>query len=268
MANNLTGQVRNIAEVSSAIAQGDLSRKITVQVKGEMFELKKTINTMVDQLGPSRRGDPGGARGRHRRGARRTGRGPGGLRRVARADPERELDGRQPHEPGPEHRRGDHGHRQGDLGKKITVDARGEILALKNTINATVDKLNHVSAEVNRVARLVGTEGTLGVQAEVKDVSGVWRELTDNVNLMGRNLTDQVRDIARVTTASPPAICRRRSPSRSGRGPPLKDTINAMVDSLSLVRLRGHPDGPGGRHRGRPRRTGRVQGASAGSGRS
>ena len=90
---------------------------------------------------------------------------------------------------------------QGDLGHKIAGDARGEILTLKNTINATVDKLNRFAAEVNRMARLVGTEGTLGVQADVKDVSGVWKELTDNVNLMGRNLTDQVRDIAGVTTA-------------------------------------------------------------------
>ena len=90
---------------------------------------------------------------------------------------------------------------QGDLRHKITVDAEGEILTLKNTINATVDKLNRFAAEVTRVARLVGTEGTLGVQADVKDVSGIWKELTDNVNLMGRNLTDQVRDIAAVTTA-------------------------------------------------------------------
>ena len=123
---------------------------------------------------------------------------------------------------------------EGDLRHKITVEARGEILALKNTINATVDKLNRFAAEVTRVARLVGTEGTLGVQADVKDVSGIWKELTDNVNLMGRNLTDQVRDIAgghhRGRQRRPVA---RRSRSRSrASSSQLKNTINAMVDSL------------------------------------
>jgi HAMP domain-containing protein len=123
---------------------------------------------------------------------------------------------------------------EGDLSRKITVDARGEILTLKNTINSTVDKLNHFSAEVTRVARLVGTEGTLGVQAEVKDVSGIWKELTDNVNLMGRNLTDQVRDIAEVTTAVANGdLSRKITVEVKGEILALKNTINAMVDSLA-----------------------------------
>src|SRR5690606_34607981 len=123
---------------------------------------------------------------------------------------------------------------EGDLSPKITVDARGEILALKDTINTTVDKLNSFSSEVTRVARLVGTEGTLGVQAEVRDVSGVWKELTDNVNLMGRNLTDQVRDIAQVTTAVANGdLSRKITVEVRGELLTLKSTINDMVDSLS-----------------------------------
>src|SRR5690606_5318701 len=122
----------------------------------------------------------------------------------------------------------------GDLSKTITVSARGEILALKNTINTTVAKLNSVSSEVTRVARLVGTEGTLGVQAEVKDVSGVWRELTENVNQMGANLTAQVRDIAGVTTAVANGdLSRKITVEVKGEILTLKNTINAMVDSLS-----------------------------------
>ncbi|MEQ1503380.1 MAG: HAMP domain-containing protein [Myxococcota bacterium] len=235
MANNLTGQVRNIAEVSSAIAQGDLSRKITVEVKGEILELKKTINTMVDQL--SAFADE--------------------VTRVAREVGTEGVLGGQAAVPGARgvwreltenvNSMADNLTSQvrniaevvtavaeGDLSKKITVDARGEILALKNTINTTVDKLNHVSAEVTRVARLVGTEGTLGVQAEVKGVSGVWRELTDNVNQMGRNLTDQVRDIARVSTAIATGdLSKKITVEVQGEILALKNTINAMVDSLS-----------------------------------
>jgi HAMP domain-containing protein len=202
MAKNLTDQVRNIAEVSSAIAAGDLSRKITVEVRGEILDLKNTINTMVDQLSSfadevTRMARDVGTEGVL--GGQAQVRGVSGVWReltenvnsMAKnlTDQVRNVAEVVTAIAG------------GDLSRKITVDARGEILTLKDTINSTVDKLNSFSAEVTRVARLVGTEGTLGVQAQVEDVSGVWKELTDNVNLMGRNLTDQVRDIAGVTTA-------------------------------------------------------------------
>jgi HAMP domain-containing protein/signal transduction histidine kinase/DNA-binding response OmpR family regulator len=234
MANNLTIQVRNIAEVSQAIATGDLSRKITVDVKGELLGLKITINTMVDQLGAfasevtrvSREVGTEGVLG----GQARVAGGSGVWRELTEnvnsmasnltsqvrniAEVVTAI-------------------AQGDLGHKITVDAKGEILTLKNTINATVDKLNRFAAEVNRMARLVGTEGTLGVQADVRDVSGVWRELTDNVNLMGRNLTDQVRDIAAVTTSVAKGdLSKKITVEVKGELLELKNTINSMVDSL------------------------------------
>ncbi len=235
MANNLTSQVRNIADVSTAIAEGDLSKKITVEVKGEMLELKNTINKMVDQLGAfadevTRVAREVGTEGRL-----------GGQAEVAGVSGVwRELTEnvnlmalnltnqvRNVAEVVT-------AIAEGDLSKKITVDARGEILALKSTINDTVDKLNHFSAEVTRVARLVGTEGTLGVQAEVKGVSGIWKELTDNVNTMGRNLTDQVRDIAEVTTAVANGdLSKKITVEVRGEISQLKTTINAMVDSLS-----------------------------------
>jgi HAMP domain-containing protein/CheY-like chemotaxis protein len=235
MANNLTNQVRNIAEVATAIAAGDLSRKITVEVKGEILELKETINTMVDQLSAfasevtrvAREVGTDGVLG-----GQATVAGVSGVwreltesvnsmannltsqvRNIAEVVTAIAL---------------------GDLRHKITVDARGEILTLKSTINATVDKLNRFGAEVTRVARLVGTEGTLGVQADVKDVSGIWKELTDNVNLMGRNLTDQVRDIAAVTTAVANGdLSKKVAVDVKGEILELKNTINAMVDSLS-----------------------------------
>jgi HAMP domain-containing protein/signal transduction histidine kinase/DNA-binding response OmpR family regulator len=234
MANNLTIQVRNIAEVSTAIAAGDLSRKITVDVKGELLGLKNTINTMVDQLSAfasevtrvAREVGTEGVLG----GQARVAGGSGVWRELTEnvnsmasnltsqvrniAEVITAM-------------------AQGDLGHKITVDAKGEILTLKNTINATVDKLNRFAAEVNRMARLVGTEGTLGVQADVRDVSGVWRELTDNVNLMGRNLTDQVRDIASVTTSVAKGdLSKKITVDVKGELLELKNTINAMVDSL------------------------------------
>ncbi len=203
MAANLTGQVRNIAEVATAVARGDLSRKITVDVKGEILELKNTINTMVDQLnGFAVRGDARRPRGRHRGRARRPGgRCPGvagtwkdltdsvnamatNLTAQVRniADVTTAV-------------------AKGDLSRKITVDVRGEILALKNTINTMVDQLNAFASEVSRVAREVGTEGKLGGQAQVQGVAGTWEDLTDNVNSMANNLTTQVRNIADVTTA-------------------------------------------------------------------
>src|SRR5690606_25313658 len=124
---------------------------------------------------------------------------------------------------------------EGDLSRKIAVDARGEILTLKNTINATVDKLNRFSSEVTRVARLVGTEGTLGVQAEVRDVSGIWKELTDNVNSMASNLTEQLRSNADVTTAVADGdLSRKITVEVKGEILELKNTVNAMVDSLGF----------------------------------
>jgi HAMP domain-containing protein/CheY-like chemotaxis protein/signal transduction histidine kinase len=235
MANNLTGQVRNIAEVSAAIAAGDLSKKITVEVKGEILELKNTINTMVDQLSAfasevTRVAREVGTEGVL--GGQAQVRGVSGVWReltenvnsMAKnlTDQVRNVAEVVT------------AIAQGDLSHKITVDARGEILTLKNTINATVDKLNRFSGEVTRVARLVGTEGTLGVQAEVKDVSGIWKELTDAVNTMGRNLTDQVRDIAEVTTAVANGdLSKKITVEVRGEILTLKSTINNMVDVLS-----------------------------------
>jgi HAMP domain-containing protein/CheY-like chemotaxis protein len=235
MADNLTTQVRNIAEVSTAIARGDLSRKITVAAKGEIRDLAATINTMVDQLSAFASevtrvarevGTEGvlggqaqvtGASGVWRELTQNVNSMANNLTSQVRniAEVVNAI-------------------AEGDLGRKITVDARGEILALKNTINATVDKLNRFAAEVTRVARLVGTEGMLGVQAEVRDVSGIWKDLTDSVNHMGRNLTDQVRDIAAVTTAVATGdLSRKITVEVKGEILALKNTINDMVDTLS-----------------------------------
>ena len=235
MANNLTFQVRNISEVTSAVAAGDLGKKITVEAKGEILSLKNTINVMVDQLSAfasevtrvSREVGTEGVLG----GQAEVADVSGVWRELTQnvngmasnltsqvrsiADVVTAIAG-------------------GDLGKKITVEAKGEILALKNTINSTVDKLNRFSAEVTRVARLVGTEGTLGVTADVKDVSGIWKELTDNVNQMARNLTNQVRDIAEVTTAvANGELGRKITVEARGELVTLKNTINTMVDQLN-----------------------------------
>ncbi|MCX4247083.1 HAMP domain-containing protein [Paraliomyxa miuraensis] len=234
MAKNLTDQVRNIAEVSAAIAGGDLGKKITVDARGEILELKNTINTMVDQLGSFA--------DEVTRVAREVGTDGvlGGEAEVSGVSGVwREL---TENVNGMAKNLTDQVRNiaevitaiaEGDLSRKITVDARGEILALKKTINTTVDKLNSFSAEVTRVARLVGTEGTLGVQADVRDVSGIWKELTDNVNQMGRNLTDQVRDIAAVTTAVANGdLSKKITVEVKGEILALKNTINAMVDQL------------------------------------
>src|SRR5213595_2307434 len=202
MAGNLTGQVRNIAEVTTAVATGDLSRKITVDVKGEILELKDTINTMVDQLRSfasevTRVAGEVGTEGRL--GGQADVRGVSGVwkdltdnvnfmaanltsqvRNIAKVTT---------------------AVANGDLSQKITVDVKGEILELKATINTMVDQLSSFADEVTRVAREVGTEGILGGQAEVEDVSGTWRGLTENVNQMAQNLTDQVRGIVKVVTA-------------------------------------------------------------------
>jgi HAMP domain-containing protein len=214
MASNLTGQVRNIAEVTVAVANGDLSKKITVDVRGEILQLKDTINTMVEQLrsfaaevtrvarevgteGQARRPGRGARRGRHLEGSHR----------------QRQLDGLEPDQPGPQHRRRDHRVARGDLSRKITVDVQGEILELKNTINTMVEQLRSFASEVTRVAREVGTEGRLGVQAEVPGVAGTWKDLTDSVNAMGATSPPRCATSPRSRPRSPAATCRGRSRS-------------------------------------------------------
>ena len=235
MANNLTNQVRNIAEVATAIADGDLGKTITVDAKGEILELKSTINTMVRQLAEFA--------GEVTRVAREVGTEGvlGGQAEVMGvsgvwAELTDNVNGMAANLTGQVRNIAEviTALADGDLGKKITVDAKGEVLALKETINGTLDKLNRFSSEVTRVARLVGTEGTLGVQADVDDVSGIWKKLTDNVNLMAANLTEQVRAIAEVTTAVANGdLSRKITVEVKGEILELKDTVNAMVDSLS-----------------------------------
>ena len=234
MANNLTFQVRNIAEVTSAVASGDLGKKITVEAKGEILSLKNTINIMVDQLSAFAAEVTRVAREVGTEGVL------GGQAEVADVsgvwrDLTQNVNSMASNLTSQVRNIAEvvTAIAGGDLSKKIGVDARGEILALKNTINSTVDKLNRFAAEVTRVARLVGTEGTLGVTADVKDVSGIWKELTDNVNQMARNLTNQVRDIAEVTTAVANGdLSRKITVEARGELVTLKNTINAMVDSL------------------------------------
>src|SRR4026209_413566 len=235
MAGNLTAQVRNIADVTIAVANGDLSRKITVDVKGEILELKNTINTMVDQLSSfasevTRVAREVGTEGKLGGQAQVTGVGgtwkdltdnvnsmasnlTAQVRNIADVTTAVAT---------------------GDLSKKITVDVRGEILELKNTINTMVDQLNSFASEVTRVAREVGTEGKLGGQARVKGVAGTWKDLTDNVNLMAENLTGQVRNIADVTTAVAKGdLSKKITVDVKGEILALKNTINTMVDQLN-----------------------------------
>jgi HAMP domain-containing protein/signal transduction histidine kinase/CheY-like chemotaxis protein len=235
MAANLTGQVRNIAEVTTAVANGDLSRKITVDVKGEVLELKNTINTMVDQLNSfasevTRVAREVGTEGKlggqaNVKGVAGTwkeltdnvnlmaGNLTGQVRNIAEVTT---------------------AVARGDLSKKITVDVRGEILELKDTINVMVDQLNAFASEVTRVAREVGTEGKLGGQARVEGVTGAWKDLTDNVNFMAANLTGQVRNIADVTTAVANGdLSKKITVDVKGEILELKDTINVMVDQLN-----------------------------------
>jgi HAMP domain-containing protein/CheY-like chemotaxis protein len=235
MANNLTFQVRNIAEVTSAVASGDLGKKITVEAKGEILSLKNTINIMVDQLSAFAAEVTRVAREVGTEGVL------GGQAEVADVsgvwrELTQNVNGMASNLTSQVRNIAEviTAIAAGDLSKKIGVDARGEILALKNTINSTVDKLGRFSAEVTRVARLVGTEGTLGVTADVKDVSGIWKELTDNVNQMARNLTNQVRDIAEVTTAVANGdLTRKITVEARGELVTLKNTINTMVDQLN-----------------------------------
>ncbi|HEY0099327.1 MAG TPA: HAMP domain-containing protein, partial [Pyrinomonadaceae bacterium] len=235
MAGNLTGQVRNIAEVTTAVANGDLSKKITVDVRGEILELKDTINTMVDQLNAfasevTRVAREVGSEGKlggqaDVRGVAGTwkdltdsvnsmaGNLTGQVRNIAEVTT---------------------AVANGDLSKKITVDVKGEILELKNTINTMVDQLGSFASEVTRVAREVGTEGKLGGQAQVTGVAGTWKDLTDNVNSMAGNLTAQVRNIADVTTAVANGdLSKKITVAVRGEILELKDTINTMVDQLN-----------------------------------
>jgi HAMP domain-containing protein/CheY-like chemotaxis protein/putative methionine-R-sulfoxide reductase with GAF domain len=235
MAGNLTGQVRNIAEVATAIANGDLSRKITVDVRGEILQLKETLNTMVDQLN----------------------RFAGEVTRVAREVGTEGRLGGQANVPGVAGTWKDltdsvnsmagnltaqvrniaevtTAVARGDLSRKITVDVKGEILELKNTINTMVDQLNAFAGEVTRVAREVGTDGKLGGQAQVSGVAGTWKDLTDNVNFMASNLTGQVRNIAEVATAVARGdLSRKITVDVKGEILELKDTLNTMVDQLN-----------------------------------
>ena len=234
MAGNLTAQVRNIAEVATAIAGGDLSRKITVDVRGEILQLKETLNTMVDQLN----------------------RFAGEVTRVAREVGTEGRLGGQANVPGVAGTWKDLTDNvnsmagnltgqvrniaevttavaKGDLSKKITVDVKGEILELKNTVNTMVDQLNAFASEVTRVAREVGTEGKLGGQAEVPEVAGTWKDLTDNVNFMASNLTAQVRNIAEVATAIAGGdLSKKITVDVRGEILLLKDTLNTMVEQL------------------------------------
>jgi HAMP domain-containing protein/signal transduction histidine kinase/DNA-binding response OmpR family regulator len=235
MAGNLTAQVRNIAEVTTAVANGDLSRKITVAVQGEILELKNTMNTMVDQLNAfagevTRVAREVGTEGEL--GGQAEVRGVGGVWKDL-TDSVNSMAGNLTAQV-----------RNiaevttavanGDLSRKITVDVRGEILELKNTINTMVDQLNAFAGEVTRVAREVGTEGKLGGQAEVKGVAGTWKDLTDSVNSMASNLTNQVRNIAEVTTAVARGdLSRKITVDVRGEILELKNTINTMVDQLS-----------------------------------
>ena len=234
MASNLTGQVRNIAEVTTAVANGDLSKKVTVDVKGEVLELKNTVNTMVDQLSSfadevTRVAREVGTDGNL--GGQAQVKGVSGVwkdltenvntlagnltsqvRNIAAVTT---------------------AVANGDLSKKITVDVKGEVLELKETINTMVDQLRSFSAEVTRVAKEVGTEGSLGGQAQVEGVSGVWKDLTENVNTLADNLTDQVRNIADVTTAVANGdLSKKITVDVKGEVLEVKETVNTMVDQL------------------------------------
>ena len=235
MASNLTGQVRNIAEVTIAVANGDLSKKITVDVRGEILQLKETINTMVEQLRSfasevTRVAREVGTEGRL--GGQAAVPGVAGtwkdltdtvnglannlttqVRNIAEVTT---------------------AVARGDLNRKITVDVKGEILELKNTINTMVDQLNAFAGEVTRVAREVGTEGKLGGQAQVSGVAGTWKDLTDNVNFMASNLTEQVRGIVKVVTAVANGnLNQRLTVQAKGEVAALADTINGMTDTLA-----------------------------------
>ncbi|MDX6253781.1 MAG: hypothetical protein QOJ11_115 [Frankiales bacterium] len=235
MAGNLTSQVRNIAQVATAVAKGDLSQKITVDAQGEILELKSTVNTMVDQLSSfadevTRVAREVGTEGRL--GGQAQVRGVSGTWR----DLTENVNGMAANLTGQVRNIAQvtTAVAQGDLSQKITVDAKGEVAALAQTINTMVDQLSSFADEVTRVAREVGTEGRLGGQAQVKGVSGTWRDLTDNVNNMAANLTGQVRNIAQVATAVARGdLSQKITVDALGEILELKSTVNTMVDQLS-----------------------------------
>ncbi|SCL37873.1 HAMP domain-containing protein [Micromonospora pallida] len=235
MASNLTAQVRNIAQVSTAVARGDLSQKITVAAQGEILELKDTVNTMVDQLSSfadevTRVAREVGTEGKL--GGQAQVRGVSGTWRDL-TENVNQLAGNLTSQVR-NISQVSTAVAKGDLSQKITVDARGEILELKNTVNTMVDQLSSFADEVTRVAREVGTEGKLGGQAQVTGVSGTWRDLTDNVNSMASNLTSQVRNIASVTTAVAKGdLSQKITVDARGEILELKSTVNTMVDQLS-----------------------------------
>ncbi|PYO10444.1 MAG: hybrid sensor histidine kinase/response regulator [Gemmatimonadetes bacterium] len=236
MASNLTGQIRNIADVTTAVARGDLSRKITVDVKGEILELKQTINTMVDSLS--------GLAGEVTRVAREVGTegrlgGQANVPGVAGTwkDLTDNVNFMASNLTGQVRNIADvtTAVAKGDLSRKMTVDVKGEILELKNTINTMVDQLSTFASEVTRVAKEVGTEGKLGGQANVPGISGTWKDLTDNVNAMASSLTSQIRNIALVTTAVAKGdLSQKITVEVRGEILELKNTVNAMVDSLRV----------------------------------
>ncbi len=235
MASNLTAQVRNIADVTTAVATGDLSKKITVDVKGEILELKNTINTMVDQLRSfasevTRVAREVGTEGRL--GGQADVQGVAGTWK----DLTDSVNFMASNLTGQVRNIADvtKAVASGDLSKKITVDVKGEILELKNTINTMVDQLSSFASEVTRVAREVGTEGMLGGQAEVRGVAGTWKDLTDSVNFMAGNLTSQVRGIAKVVTAVANGDLQQKlTVEAKGEIAALTDTINSMIDTLA-----------------------------------
>ena len=257
MASNLTSQVRNIAAVTTAVANGDLAKKITVDVRGEFLELKDTINKMVDQLRSfasevTRVAREVGTEGKL--GGQAKVEGVSGtwkdltdsvnsmasnltsqVRNIAAVTT---------------------AVANGDLSKKITVKVKGEILELKNVINTMVDQLSSFASEVTRVAREVGTEGKLGGQAAVEGVAGTWKDLTDSVNSMASNLTAQVRNIADVTTAVAKGdLSKKITVDVRGEILELKDTINTMVDQLRSFGVGGDTRGARSRHRRQAGRT-------------
>src|SRR5437667_129691 len=242
MAQNLTDQVRNIAEVTTAVARGDLSRKITVDVKGEILELKNTINTMVDQLNAfasevSRVAREVGTEGKL-----------GGQAIVPDVagtwkDLNAHVNSMASNLTGQVRNIADVATAiaNGDLSRKITVDVRGEIQELKSTINTMVDQLNGFASEVSRVAREVSTEGKLGGQARVPGVAGTWKDLTDSVNAMAANLTTQVRAIAEVATAVTQGdLTRSVMVEAQGEVAALKDNINEMIRNLKDTTLKNN----------------------------
>ena len=262
MASNLTGQVRNIAEVTTAVATGDLSKKITVDVKGEILELKNTINTMVDQLRSfaaevTRVAREVGTEGKL--GGQAEVKGVAGtwkdltdnvnfmasnltgqVRNIAEVTTAVAT---------------------GDLSKKITVDVKGEILELKNTINTMVDQLASFASEVTRVAREVGTEGKLGGQADVRGVAGTWKDLTDSVNFMASNLTGQVRNIAEVTHGrGERRLVEEDHGRREGRNSRAQDHDQYDGGSAAVVRVGSDARGPRSGYGREARRSGRGEG--------